>query len=407
VAGVDEGFDAVEKTVVLYYHPDAASGHVPPAGGLTALPEERWTQLLDHARCKILSSLDHPAGAPADQSGSLPPPLRAYLLSESSLFVAPHSVTLKTCGTTTLLHALPHLVELAAGTLGPGLAVVRYTRGEYLFPVTQTGPHSSWAEEVGFLQGKLGGSIGSSRRLRGTAAADAHSHFVSRILPVSGAGTVLGASTHAAVYPVPGAESDARLEIVLRGVPAARLEPFCNAAAAPGASPHLDRLRERQPHRQPPAEIAAARRRFSDVFASTRVDEFDFAPCGYSGNGVTAEGRWWTVHLSPDAFGADYVSFETDAVSRDGQGCAWALRLAEIFDAARVSVRVVAMDIGELPAAGGARALACTVDGLEAEGYAKVADDTSGIGPHAAARLVTLTRDPAAPRAAREGFEES
>src|ERR1700761_3813417 len=83
----------------------------------------------------------------------------AYLLSESSMFVFPHKLILKTCGTTTLLYGLPRLLEIAALSAGfphaePNLSIARpaaaapyrvfYSRKNFLFPNEQRGPHRSW-----------------------------------------------------------------------------------------------------------------------------------------------------------------------------------------------------------------------------------------------------------------------
>src|SRR6201989_3009539 len=69
--------------------------------GLKAVEPDTWKDMLDLVNCKILSIIksDH---------------MDAYLLSESSMFVFPHKLILKTCGTTTLLAGVPLLLEIAA-----------------------------------------------------------------------------------------------------------------------------------------------------------------------------------------------------------------------------------------------------------------------------------------------------
>ena len=60
----------------------------------------------------------------------------AYVLSESSLFVFPTKLVLKTCGTTRLLDAVPLLLELAA-SLDMQPRRCKYSRASYLFPELQ------------------------------------------------------------------------------------------------------------------------------------------------------------------------------------------------------------------------------------------------------------------------------
>ena len=60
----------------------------------------------------------------------------AYVLSESSLFVFPTKLVLKTCGTTRLLEAVPLLLELAA-SLDMQPRRCKYSRASYLFPELQ------------------------------------------------------------------------------------------------------------------------------------------------------------------------------------------------------------------------------------------------------------------------------
>ena len=60
----------------------------------------------------------------------------AYVLSESSLFVYPDRLMLKTCGTTQLLAAVPLLQELAE-SLDMCACRTKYSRASFLFPEKQ------------------------------------------------------------------------------------------------------------------------------------------------------------------------------------------------------------------------------------------------------------------------------
>lgn len=117
--------------------------------------------MLDLVNCKVLSIVESEE-------------VDAYLLSESSMFVFPHKLILKTCGTTTLLCGLPRILEIAALCAGfphvrgdplKGIATaatpyrVFYSRKNFLFPNLQRGPHRSWRDEVKSLDKLfLGGS---------------------------------------------------------------------------------------------------------------------------------------------------------------------------------------------------------------------------------------------------------
>ena len=118
--------------------------------GLKAVSEDVWKEMLDIVNCQVLSIVS------SDD-------VDAYLLSESSMFVWPHKLILKTCGTTTLLSGLPRILEIAAmhggfpkSTAPPsrGITVaaapyrVFYSRKNFLFPDRQRGPHRSWRDEV-------------------------------------------------------------------------------------------------------------------------------------------------------------------------------------------------------------------------------------------------------------------
>ncbi|KAI0865845.1 S-adenosylmethionine decarboxylase [Xylaria cubensis] len=147
-------FEGPEKLLEVWFAPNPNC--LPPGvkpNGLKAVASETWVGMLDMVNCKILSVLE------AEH-------MDAYLLSESSMFVFPHKLILKTCGTTTLLLGLRRLLRVAAEHAGfpfyntksledINVAAspyrVFYSRKNFLFPDKQRGPHRSWKEEVKYL----------------------------------------------------------------------------------------------------------------------------------------------------------------------------------------------------------------------------------------------------------------
>jgi S-adenosylmethionine decarboxylase len=145
-------FEGPEKLLEVWFAPGPHA--LPPGtneGGLKAVSAETWKEMLDLVNCKVLSVV---ASEHVD----------AYLLSESSMFVWPHKLILKTCGTTTLLLGLHRMLKIAALEAGfpydktcPTLKAaatpyrVFYSRKNFLFPDKQHGPHRSWKHEVTYL----------------------------------------------------------------------------------------------------------------------------------------------------------------------------------------------------------------------------------------------------------------
>ena len=95
-------------------------------GARNVLVEVR--KLLGYAHCVLLPCRRRAASS------------RAYVLSESSLFVYPDRLVLKTCGTTVLLAAVPMLLDLAA-SLDMRPSNFKYSRASFLFPEKQVTLH--------------------------------------------------------------------------------------------------------------------------------------------------------------------------------------------------------------------------------------------------------------------------
>ncbi|KAL2314878.1 S-adenosylmethionine decarboxylase proenzyme [Schizosaccharomyces pombe] len=107
--------------------------------GLKAVSRNDWDDMLAQAQCKVLSVVNSEE-------------IDAYLLSESSMFVFAHKIILKTCGTTTLLASLPRLLEIASSVGFDRPLRIFYSRKNFLYPERQLAPHTSWEEEVRYLQ---------------------------------------------------------------------------------------------------------------------------------------------------------------------------------------------------------------------------------------------------------------
>lgn len=83
-------------------------------------------------------------------------------IRESSLFVAPHVLILKTCGTTLNLLGLYRIIEIAREYCGfNNVWRCFYSRKSFFFPERQQGPHRDWRDEVQFLDSVFGKSKSS------------------------------------------------------------------------------------------------------------------------------------------------------------------------------------------------------------------------------------------------------
>lgn len=144
-------FEGSEKRLEVDFYAAPGGPGAPPAG-LRTLPRSVLDDLMEQAACCIVSSRSNAH-------------LDAYVLSESSLFVYPTRLVLKTCGTTRLLAAVPGMLA-AAATVGLAPCRVKYSRASFLFPSAQPAPHHDFGAEAATLRQHFGHLGGAARTLR-------------------------------------------------------------------------------------------------------------------------------------------------------------------------------------------------------------------------------------------------
>lgn len=195
--------------------------------------------------------------------------LDAYLLSESSLFVAEDYVTMITCGRTQLVRAAASLIE-AIGEARIGSLF--YERKNEHFPDSQP---TSFFEDARTL----------NQLIQGHALQFGleHEHAI-RVFQSQ--------------RPYTPHANDTTLEILMHGIAPDRATVFCEGASAKGSRP-----------------VATELGLFECVMQDPQIDEFCFAPAGYSVNALGGEksgdSGYATYHVTPEELGS-YVSFETN-----------------------------------------------------------------------------------------------
>ncbi|CAO1628663.1 unnamed protein product [Sympodiomycopsis kandeliae] len=284
-----------------------------PRHGLRAIPRPEWEQMLDIVKCKVLSVIQ---GAEMD----------AYLLSESSMFVFPHKIILKTCGTTTLLLGLERLLQLAQWALsgkpqnthveslqlGSLARQCFYSRKSFMFPERQKGPHKDWMLEVELLDQYFErGSAYTVGKMNGD-------HWLLYMRTEAGQSSGITkeiASVERPLHlppPVPGqVPVDQTLEILMTHLSPSACRRFeFSSAADPDTT--VSSSRGHSLGMQLSESLG-----LTTLYPSTSLDAFAFEPCGYSANAVIPSttnkntSGYWTIHVTPEQ-DSSYASFETN-----------------------------------------------------------------------------------------------
>jgi len=280
--------------------------------GLRTISKLVWDDMLAIVKCTVLNVIKNEN-------------VDAYLLSESSMFVYPHKLILKTCGTTTLLMALPRILELAKELCGfEKVWRIFYSRKSFMFPDRQCGPHRSWHDEVSYLDKyfdngsayKIGTNEKNHWYLYLTSPADdvlAHDHSNDDHAETDESGTTTpnhrryesGSSTPATSDtesdPSPFGNSgypqqDQTVEILMTDLNPEAMKLFYQNNDEPTGTIGGKRVDETTG--------------IGNIYPTAKVDSFLFEPCGYSANGLL-NGAYFTIHVTPEPE-CSYASFETN-----------------------------------------------------------------------------------------------
>lgn len=276
--------------------------------GLRRVAKEVWHGMLDEVKCKVLSVVE------AED-------VDAYLLSESSMFVWPHKLILKTCGTTTLLLGLQTLLKIAKEICGfPGVWRCFYSRKSFMFPERQLGPHKAWTHEVSLLDSLFdGGSAYTVGKMEGD-------HWLLYLTPPKD--DVLLSTSPTSQIGIPKSpiaspaleapalaqlnssfEPDSTLEILMSGLSTRACEKFYTSGS--GLAARYPEEPSVEGHRPGLALAEELGLDAESLIGGGETDAFLFSPCGFSANmiGGSDQQRYATIHVTPEE-AYSYASFE-------------------------------------------------------------------------------------------------
>jgi len=290
--------------------------------GLRTVKLEKIVAMLDKVACKILNTVEHDL-------------FDAYLLSESSLFVYEDRVILKTCGTTTLLHAIPFLLEFSKDKGLSLIGDVFYSHRNFVDEKSQAdkdaeGHHGPFDAEVKYLDSFFDGSAYTVGKQNGqdqwhlyltdkpgflVPPEDSDSYkYVraptsSKVVAPKGSNITRGKSLVGKQIPkLPTPQPDYTLELLMTNLNRDKMDQFY----------HKGELKDTE------AALAAGVKLtktsgISRIVPGAEVDGCAFAPCGYSCN-AQLDGGYYTIHVTPQPI-CSYVSFETNIVTdKDDDG---------------------------------------------------------------------------------------
>ena len=246
--------------------------------GLRTLARSDLDRICMRARCTILSSVSNRY-------------LDAYVLSESSLFVYPYMLVLKTCGTTTLLRCVATLIELGR-KIGLEIDWLGYNRKNFTTPGDQMFPHGSFHQEMDYLYSHRN----LCERLNGNGYT---------LGPVTSDHWFVFVADHTKRYAEDG-DTDRVLNIMMFDIDEDVAQKFY-------FDQYQGRITEDETEAEATARISMEQTKSAGIDAlvpGATIDPRAFEPCGYSMNAILFH-SYSTMHITPEE-GSSYASFETN-----------------------------------------------------------------------------------------------
>lgn len=247
--------------------------------GLRRLSRADLDLICGRARCTILSCVSNRY-------------LDAYVLSESSLFVYPSMLVLKTCGTTTLLRCIAALIDLGR-KVGMEIDWIGYSRKNFNFPGDQAFPHQSFQQELDYLH--------SHRNL--CKRLDGNGYTLG---PVTGDHWFVFVADHTLRSRALDIDTDRVLNIMMFDIDpkVTQLFYYDGYKRGDGANESKDEEVTRISKEQ---TVASG---INNLCPGAIIDPRAFEPCGYSMNAILFH-SYSTIHITPES-GSSYASFETN-----------------------------------------------------------------------------------------------
>ncbi|KAI9125882.1 hypothetical protein K1719_003300 [Acacia pycnantha] len=260
------GFEGFEKRLeITFCEPPMFKD--PQGQGLRALTRSQLDSILEPACCTIVSKLSNAE-------------LDSYVLSESSLFVYPLKIILKTCGTTKLLLSIKPILNLAE-SLSLIVSTVKYSRGSFIFPTYQPSPHRSFCEEVAVLNEHFT-DLNAKAYVIGDPAVPNRNWNIYSACKDTGNSPLIGNQTTTA---------EITLEVCMTGLDREKASVFFKKQGGEGSVSEMTK-----------------KSGISGIIPGHVICDHEFDPCGYSMNGIEGA-AYSTVHVTPED-GYSYASYE-------------------------------------------------------------------------------------------------
>ncbi|KAH7522415.1 S-adenosylmethionine decarboxylase proenzyme 4 [Ziziphus jujuba] len=329
------GFEGFEKRLELHFFGDDPEEVM----GLRLLNFDSLQQVLHAVQCTVVSAVGNHY-------------FDSYVLSESSLFVYPTKIIIKTCGTTQLLKSIRPLINHARH-LGLTLCSCRYTRGNFIFPKSQPFPHTSFKDEVIYLEDCLPSNLCYRKASVMPSKSGSHSWHVFTA-------------------------ADNGLMMIHHHLPPPHQELFTFEICMT----ELDRVSAAKFYRRAgdgkSGDLAGKEMTeltgIGNINPSALICDFGFDPCGYSMNGIDGD-RYSTIHVTPED-GYSYASFEcVGSVYDDHEDVVQVLKkVVQVFRPATMSISTTCSSHEVWTCVAGAveslglKCRSCTVDEFPAAG---------------------------------------